>query len=81
MKRLSKLTNDRDDQDESFLGDIEVKDVDFGNSLPMITNPKLLNLSVDGGMEIQLDISYTGGIRVEAGTDATIEVPAWVLLY
>ena len=79
MKRLSKLTNDRDAEDESILGDIEVKDVDFGNSLPMITNPKLLNMSINGDMEIQLDISYNGGIRVEAGTDATIEVPAWEL--
>jgi hypothetical protein len=79
MKRLSKYTIEGE-HDGSFLGDILVKDVDLGNSIPVLTNPKLVNVAPDGDMDIEVDISYTGGIRIEVGTNAMISVPAWVFL-
>jgi hypothetical protein len=48
----------------SFLGDIVIKDLDVGNSLPIISNPRLLNISSEGDMEIELDLDYTGGILI-----------------
>jgi hypothetical protein len=45
----------------SFLGDIIIKDLDVGNSLPIISNPHLLAISNEGDMEIELDLDYTGG--------------------
>ena len=61
----------------SFLGDIVVKDLDVGNSLPILSNPHLLSLSEQGDMSIELDLDYTGGISVEAATAASISVSAW----
>lgn len=46
----------------SLLGDIVIKDLDVGNSLPIISNPRLLDISNEGDMEIELDLDYTGGI-------------------
>lgn len=63
-----------------MLGDIVVTDVDVGNSLPVLSNPKLASISVDGDMMIEMDIEYTGGVRIEARTIATLSVPAWVRL-
>jgi hypothetical protein len=45
----------------SFLGDIVIKDLDVGDSLPIISNPRLLDISNEGDMEIELDLDYTGG--------------------
>ncbi|KAJ3318190.1 hypothetical protein HDV06_000777 [Boothiomyces sp. JEL0866] len=65
------------DENASFLGDIVIREVDVGNSLPVLSNPKLVNISVDGDMLIEMDIDYTGGVRVEAATQASLSVPAW----
>lgn len=49
----------------------------MGNSLPVLTNPKLVNISVDGDMLIEMDIDYTGGVRLVLATETTLSVPAW----
>ncbi|KAJ3273905.1 hypothetical protein HDV01_003736 [Terramyces sp. JEL0728] len=77
-KRLSRHNYEEDgDENASFLGDIVIREVDVGNSLPVLSNPKLVNISVDGDMLIEMDIDYTGGVRVEAATQASLSVPAW----
>ncbi|KAI8813217.1 hypothetical protein BJ742DRAFT_475444 [Cladochytrium replicatum] len=63
-------------QQFGFLGDIVIQDIDVGDSIPVLSNPKLLDLSVDGDMRIEMDIEYTGGARVQAATLATISVPS-----
>ncbi|KAI8800762.1 hypothetical protein BJ742DRAFT_780047 [Cladochytrium replicatum] len=63
-------------QQFGFLGDIVIQDIDVGDSIPLLSNPKLLDLSVDGDMRIEMDIEYTGGARVQAATLATISVPS-----
>jgi hypothetical protein len=78
MQRLSRHTVDSED-DDSFLGAIAIQDIDVGDSLPVLSNPKLVKISVDGDMLIEMDIDYTGGVRIEAATCATLSVPAWVL--
>jgi hypothetical protein len=76
MNRLSRHTVETQDED-SFLGAIAIQDIDVGNSLPVLSNPKLVSIAVDGHMLIEMDIDYTGGIRIEAATCATLSVPAW----
>lgn len=49
----------------SFLGDIVIKDLNVGNSVPIISNPRLLDISSEGDMEIELDLDYTGGIFLQ----------------
>eukprot|EP00842_Homolaphlyctis_polyrhiza_P000483 jgi/Hompol1/1435/HPOL_005596-RA len=60
----------------SLLGDIIIQNIDVGNSLPLISNPQLLNISTDGDMNLQVDIDYSGGIRVEASTLITLKIPS-----
>jgi hypothetical protein len=76
IQRLSRHTVESDN--DSFLGDIHIRDIFVGDSLPVLSNPKLVNISVDGDMLIEMDIDYTGGLRFEASTVATLSVPAWV---
>ncbi|KAJ3335206.1 hypothetical protein HDU91_002282, partial [Kappamyces sp. JEL0680] len=77
-KRLSRHTVEADDDAEpSLLGDIVIQDLDVGNSLPVLSNPKLVSISVDGDMLIEMDIDYTGGVRLVLATEATLSVPAW----
>ena len=61
----------------SLLGDIAIQDIDVGNSLPVLSNPKLINIEVDGDMLIEMDIHYDGGVRLVLATEATVSIPAW----
>ncbi|KAI8914333.1 putative integral membrane protein conserved region-domain-containing protein, partial [Gorgonomyces haynaldii] len=74
--RLSVRSPEREEEG-SFLGDIVIQDLDPGDSIPVISNPKLLSISVNGDLMVELDIDYTGGFRVEAATVANLSVPAW----
>ncbi|KAJ3265908.1 hypothetical protein HDU77_003380 [Chytriomyces hyalinus] len=60
----------------AFLSDIEITDLEIGDSLPIISNPRLVEFSLDGDMVLDLDFVYTGGLRVEAATLASISVTA-----
>ncbi|ORY04341.1 hypothetical protein K493DRAFT_205907, partial [Basidiobolus meristosporus CBS 931.73] len=60
----------------SFLGDIAVRDLHVGDSMPTITNPKLLDLQPNGEMTAEFCIDYTGGFSVEVETEAIISVTA-----
>ncbi|KAI8897911.1 putative integral membrane protein conserved region-domain-containing protein [Globomyces pollinis-pini] len=76
-QRLSRHNMEDDEEEASFLGTIVIQDVNVGNSLPVLSNPKLVNISVDGDMLIEMDIEYTGGVRLEASSCVTLSVPAW----
>lgn len=47
-----------------FLNDIVVQKVDVGDSAPHITNPRLRDLSVDGGTVVEANVSYSGNFRI-----------------
>jgi hypothetical protein len=53
----------------SFLGDIKVESVDIGQSIPFITQPKLLSMSPEGDMLVEANVDYAGGLRVVIKTD------------
>lgn len=61
----------------SILGDIVIKDLDVGDSLPILSNPKLVSLTPEGTITMELDVDYTGGISLDAATVASISVNAW----
>ncbi|KAJ3117688.1 hypothetical protein HK100_000769 [Physocladia obscura] len=60
---------------KSFLGDIHVKDINIGDSLPVLTNARLVSFTPLGTLIADIDLKYTGGIRVEAATTATTRIP------
>ncbi|KAJ3388095.1 hypothetical protein HDU92_001640 [Lobulomyces angularis] len=59
-----------------FLGDIVIDKLEIGDSIPMLTNPKLLEISSNGSVSVEMDIEYNGGAQIVAGTTAVISVPS-----
>ncbi|KAI8078188.1 putative integral membrane protein conserved region-domain-containing protein [Gilbertella persicaria] len=55
----------------SFLGEITVQHVDIGESIPYVTQPKLLSLTPEGDLLAEGTITYAGGLRVVIQTDFT----------
>ncbi|KAI9487281.1 MAG: putative integral membrane protein conserved region-domain-containing protein, partial [Benjaminiella poitrasii] len=51
-----------------FLGEITVRSVDPGHSLPRFTQPKLLSLSPSGELLAEAHMQYDGGFRIEIET-------------
>ncbi|GAV53451.1 hypothetical protein ZYGR_0AI07350 [Zygosaccharomyces rouxii] len=67
-KKLTKLNK------PGFLDDFVIEEVDVGTSAPMITNPKLLELSPTGSTRISLDMQYKGNVAVNLSTNVTINL-------
>ncbi|ORE11247.1 hypothetical protein BCV72DRAFT_284620 [Rhizopus microsporus var. microsporus] len=51
-----------------FLGEITVRSVDPGHSIPRITHPKLLGISPSGELSAEANLHYDGCIRIEIET-------------
>ncbi|RUP44030.1 hypothetical protein BC936DRAFT_150035 [Jimgerdemannia flammicorona] len=54
-----------------FLGEILVRSVDIGQSIPYVTSPKLLGLTPAGELTGEANFQYSGGFRLEIETEAT----------
>ncbi|KAI9016504.1 putative integral membrane protein conserved region-domain-containing protein, partial [Phycomyces nitens] len=55
-----------------FLGDLHVKSVDVGKSIPYITRPRLLSLSPEGDLLAEAHVEYNGGLCVVVETDISV---------
>jgi hypothetical protein len=53
----------------TFLDEIHVRSVHIGESVPFITNPKLLSLSPEGELIVEAKVEYQGGLTIEIETD------------
>ncbi|KAI8374029.1 putative integral membrane protein conserved region-domain-containing protein [Choanephora cucurbitarum] len=53
----------------TFLDEIHVRNVDVGQSVPSITNPKLLSLTPEGEVVVEAQVDYSGGLTIEIETD------------
>lgn len=58
----------------NFINSIQIQDIDMGDSGPVISNPKLKELNVNGDMTIELDIKYNGGFKLQMGAVARIDL-------
>ncbi len=58
----------------SFLSKISLRDIDMGEAAPVITNPRLKDLTVDGELVVEADMRYSGGSRIEVAATARIEL-------
>lgn len=65
MSKLDKINSKR----PPFLGEITVRSVDPGHSLPRFTQPKLLGLSPTGELTAEAHMQYDGGFRIEISTE------------
>ena len=58
----------------AILSGIVLRDIDMGHAAPLITNPKLRDLTVEGEYCAEVHVSYEGGFRLEIGATARIEL-------
>ncbi|THV94270.1 hypothetical protein D6C85_04231 [Aureobasidium pullulans] len=58
----------------NLIASINIMDIDMGDSAPIISNPRLKELTVNGDMTIELDIKYNGGFKIEMGAVARIDL-------
>jgi len=58
----------------TFIKSLNVENVNLGNSAPIISNPKLKELMVDGSLTIEMDIKYNGNFQIKLSSIARIEL-------
>ncbi|KAL3420171.1 PH domain-containing protein [Phlyctema vagabunda] len=58
----------------AFLSKIVLEKIDLGEAAPVITNPRLKDLTVDGELVVEADVRYTGNFRLEVAAIARIEL-------
>jgi hypothetical protein len=58
----------------SFLSKIVLRNIDMGEAAPVITNPRLKDLTVDGELIVEADVRYTGNFRIEVAATARIDL-------
>lgn len=58
----------------AFLSDIVIQSIDLGEGPPYITNPRLKDLTVDGGCSIEVDIDYSGNFKLQVATKARLDL-------
>jgi len=61
-------------QRPNFLTRIEIRKIDTGDSAPLITNPRLKDLNVEGEYVMEADVKYTGNFRLEVAAVARIDL-------
>jgi hypothetical protein len=58
----------------ALISKIILQRINMGTLPPFITNPKLRELTVDGDLTVEADVSYKGNFRVEISAIARIEL-------
>jgi hypothetical protein len=61
-------------QKPGLISSVNVQKLDMGNMPPFITNPKLKELTVDGDLTVEADVSYKGNFRIDISAVARIEL-------
>ncbi|XBW38079.1 hypothetical protein QEN19_003666 [Hanseniaspora menglaensis] len=56
----------------SFLDEFEINDLKVGDAAPIISNPKVLQMNLEGDLEIELDIVYDSHFVLNISTLITI---------
>ncbi|KAH8686049.1 hypothetical protein BGZ60DRAFT_396766 [Tricladium varicosporioides] len=58
----------------AFLSKIALQKIDLGTAAPVVTNPRLKELTVDGELVVEADVKYSGNFRIEVAATARIEL-------
>lgn len=67
-KKLTKINK------PGFLGDFIIQKVDVGNSIPYLTNPKVLEFTPEGLTKIKVDLQYKGNLSIIISTKVNINL-------
>jgi hypothetical protein len=60
----------------ALISSVTLRSIDMGTLPPFLTNPKLKELTVDGDLVVEADISYKGNFRIEIAAIARIDLGA-----
>ncbi|EAT91700.2 hypothetical protein SNOG_00205 [Parastagonospora nodorum SN15] len=60
----------------ALISSVTLRSIDMGTLPPFLTNPKLKELTVDGELVVEADISYKGNFRIEIAAIARIDLGA-----
>ncbi|CAN9313821.1 unnamed protein product [Alternaria alternata] len=58
----------------AIISSVQLRKVDMGTLPPFITNPKLKELTVDGDLVVEADVSYKGNFRIEISATVRIDL-------
>lgn len=58
----------------AFLSKIALRNIDMGEAAPVITNPRLKDLTVDGELIVEADVRYSGSFSLQVAATARIEL-------
>jgi len=58
----------------ALISSVTLRNIDMGTLPPFLTNPKLKELTVDGDLVVEADVSYKGNFRIEIAAIARIEL-------
>jgi Maintenance of mitochondrial morphology protein 1 len=58
----------------AFLSDIKIQKVVLGTQAPVLTQPRLKELSAAGEFAADVNVAYNGGFRIEIATVATLQL-------
>lgn len=58
----------------ALISSVELRKIDMGTLPPFVTNPKLKELTVDGDLVVEADVSYKGNFRIEIQATARIDL-------
>ncbi|KAK5008885.1 hypothetical protein LTR28_003366, partial [Elasticomyces elasticus] len=58
----------------TFISSISIREIDLGDAAPTMTNLKLKEMSIDGDLTIEADVSYNGNFRIEIAAIARIDL-------
>ncbi|KAF2397506.1 hypothetical protein EJ06DRAFT_551013 [Trichodelitschia bisporula] len=61
-------------QKPAFITSLQVRNIDMGDCAPLITNPRLKELTLDGDLTVEMDVKYHGNFRLEIAAVARIEL-------
>ncbi|KAI1919801.1 hypothetical protein LOZ12_002237 [Ophidiomyces ophidiicola] len=60
----------------NFITRIILRKINAGGGIPLITNPRLKDLTVDGDCCVEADLTYNGNFRIEIAATARIDLGA-----
>lgn len=58
----------------ALISSVQLRKIDMGTLPPFVTNPKLKELTVDGDLIVEADVSYKGNFRIEIQATARIDL-------
>lgn len=58
----------------ALISSVQLRNIDMGTLPPFVTNPKLKELTVDGDLVVEADVSYKGNFRIEIQATARIDL-------